>query len=96
MDFRILNNTRLNRFEIELSGEVAYLEYKLSADLLILIHTFTPLPMRGKGVASALAKFALEYAIQNKLKVAVYCLFIKEYLKAHPEYKTKLEIITAK
>jgi predicted GNAT family acetyltransferase len=95
-DLKIINNKELSRFETELNGEVAYLEYKLLHDNLVIIHTFAPISMRGKGVSSSLARFALEYAIENELRVTVYCPFVKDYLKKHPEYKTKLKIIIAK
>ncbi|HWY13447.1 MAG TPA: GNAT family N-acetyltransferase [Bacteroidia bacterium] len=96
VNLKIINNKQLSRFETELNGEVAYLEYKLHHDNLVIIHTFAPVSMRGKGVSSSLAKFALEYAVENKLKVTVYCPFVKDYLKTHPEYKTQLKIVVAK
>jgi predicted GNAT family acetyltransferase len=96
VDLKIINNKQLSRFETELNGEVAYLEYKLHHDNLVLTHAFAPVPIRGKGVSSSLAKFALEYAVENKLKVTVYCPFVKDYLETHPEYKTQLKIIMAK
>ena len=40
------------RFEIERNGEIAYLEYSLSGDVLELIHTEVPKKLRGMGLAS--------------------------------------------
>ena len=61
------------RFEIEQGGEVAYLEYSLSGDVLVLIHTEVPEKLRGRGLASSLAQTALQWALENRLKVDVVC-----------------------
>jgi predicted GNAT family acetyltransferase len=92
MEIEIINNTADSRFETEVEGELAHLDYKFYKDDLVLIHTFAPPAARGKGISSALAKFALDYAIDNKLKVVVYCPFVKAYLEKHPEYAAKLSI----
>lgn len=92
MEIKIINNTSEGRFETEVEGELAHLDYKFYKGDLVLIHTFAPPAARGKGISSALAKFALNYAIENKLKVIVYCPFVKAYLEKHPEYETKLQI----
>jgi uncharacterized protein len=73
------------RFEIEQDGEVAYLEYSLSGNVLELIHTEVPVRLRGHGLASALARTALRWAREQGLKVDVVCPSVLEYLEKHPE-----------
>lgn len=92
MELRIVNNTNESRFETEIEGEIARLDYKFYQGDLVLMHTFAPPVARGKGISSALAKFALDYAIEHKLKVKVYCPFVKAFLEKHPEYEEKLGI----
>lgn len=75
------------RFEIERDGHTAFLEYVLSGNILQLIHTEVPDPLQGKGIASELAKSALEWARQNGKKVDVICEFVAGYVKRHPEYR---------
>lgn len=89
---RIVNNEKLSRFETELNGEFAYLEYRLYSDSIIILHTFAPPSMRGKGISSSLAKHVLDYAKTNNLKIMVYCPFVTSYLKAHPEYESQLDV----
>jgi predicted GNAT family acetyltransferase len=48
------------------------------------MHTFVPEIARGKGISSALAKFALEYVKEQNLKLIVYCPVIAKYIKQHP------------
>jgi len=74
------------RFEIERDGATAYLQYTLSGDVLELIETEVPEKLRGLGLASSLAKTALDYARENKLKVDVICPLVQGYMSKHPEY----------
>jgi len=74
------------RFEIERDRHVAYLEYTLAGDVLELLHTEVPAALRGQGMASELAKVALDWARENHKKVDVVCPFAAEYIAQHPEY----------
>jgi len=74
------------RFEIERDGEVAYLEYNVSGNILVLVHTEVPEKLRHMGLASSLAETALQWARENKLKVDIICPSVQEYIAKHPEY----------
>jgi predicted GNAT family acetyltransferase len=74
------------RFELERDGQVAYLAYNLAGKVLQLIHTEVPEALRGKGMASALAQSALEWARDHDVKVDVICPAVAVYLRRHPEY----------
>jgi uncharacterized protein len=77
-----------SRFELEEMGETAYLEFDLdSGGWITLLHTEVPEALRGKGIASVLAKTGLEYARDNQLKVDVICPLVANYLSKHPEYQ---------
>ncbi len=74
------------RFEIERNGEVAYLEYSLSGNVLVLIHTEVPETLRGMGLATSLAETALQWARKNNLKVDIICPIVQGYITTHSEY----------
>jgi len=74
------------RFELERDGQVAYLEYNLTGKVLQLIHTEVPEALRGKGMASALAESAFQWAREHQVKVDVICPSVLAYLEKHPEY----------
>jgi len=74
------------RFEIERNGEIAYLDYSLSGDILELSHTEVPKNLRGMGLASSLAETALNLARQKNFKVDIVCPLAQEYVLKHPEY----------
>lgn len=74
------------RFELERDGQVAYLEYTIAGHVLALLHSEIPQPLRGSGIASTLAKTALDWARDHHMKVDVVCPFVAAYLENHPEY----------
>ena len=74
------------RLEMERNGEVAYLQYSLSENVLELTHTEVPAKLRGMGLASSLAETALRLAREKNLKVDVICPAVQAYLAKHPEY----------
>jgi uncharacterized protein len=78
------------RFELEQDGHTAALDYTLAGDVLGLLETEVPEALRGTGIASLLAKTALEYAREHHLKVDVTCPFVAGYLRTHPEYEDLL------
>jgi predicted GNAT family acetyltransferase len=80
-----------SRFEIEDGGEVAYLEFETDGHgWMTLWHTEVPPALRGRGIAGELAKTALEYARDQKLKVDVICPLVAGYIEKNPEFKTLL------
>ena len=74
------------RFELERDGQVAYLEYTIARDVLELLHSEIPQSLRGTGIASTLAKTALDWARDHHMRVDVVCPFVAAYLLSHPEY----------
>ena len=83
----IVRNEEKLRFETKVNDELGYIDYRWYKGSLALLHIFVPVEGRGKGVPEALAKFALEYAKVQNLKVMVYCSYIAKYIKLHPEYQ---------
>jgi len=81
-----LHKVTTGRFEIEQSGQVAYLEYSLAGNILELIHTEVPEKLRHLGLASALAENALQWAREHNLKVDIICPTVRRYVEQHPEY----------
>jgi uncharacterized protein len=85
-EYSVNNNEKEQRLEIREQNELAYLEYRYHKEDIALMHTFVPDPLEGKGVASSLARYALEWAREKGKRVIVYCPFVAAYLKRHPEY----------
>lgn len=87
----IINNKKLSRFETEINGEFAYLNYSLFKEGIALLYVFVPVSVRGQGISSSLSSFALKYVKDEKLKLKVYCSVIARYINLHPEYQALLD-----
>jgi len=86
MDQSVYNNADNMQFEMHSDGETAFLQYRFHEDVIWLMHTEVPKKLEGKGIASILAHYGLEWAKENNKKVKVICPFVAIYLKRHPEY----------
>ena len=82
----VRNNKAQRRFELDIEGAVAFANYRLTPSTVIITHTETPRPLRGRGIASELIKGALELVRADGLKVVAGCGFVVDYLRNHPEF----------
>jgi uncharacterized protein len=84
-----MSKDSMSRFELEENGETAYLEFQLDKEgWITLWHTQVPEALRGRGIAGTLAKTALEYAREHKLKVDVICPLVAGYIAKTPEFQS--------
>ena len=79
-------NEALHRLELEVDGNIAFIEYKLVRNTLFLIHTEVPQELKGKGAGSAIVQKALQYAKDNSYKIVPICSFVRGYSKKHKEW----------
>jgi hypothetical protein len=82
----VRDNKAQSRFELDAQGEIAFASYRRHNGRVIITHTETPKPLRGRGIASNLVKGALQLIRADGLKVVAGCGFVADYLEAHPEY----------
>ena len=74
------------RYEAHLEGELAgVLEYKVERGRIALIHTEVLPIHEGRGVGSALVRFALDDARRRELRVIATCPYVQAHLMRHPE-----------
>ena len=81
----VTDNRAVQRFELVMEGQVAFLEYGRTHDALTLVHTEVPPSLRGRHVADALVKAGLDAAHAEGLRIVAVCPFVKAYLRKHPE-----------
>ena len=75
-----------DRFVLDVEGAVAFANYRLTGDRVIITHTETPRALRGRGIASELVKGALGLIKADGHKVVAGCSFVSDYLDRHAEY----------
>lgn len=83
----VSHNAAESRFEIDLDGSTAVLEYSIDGGRIIMPHTEVPSAHRGKGHGEQLARAALDYAREQSLEVVPLCPFVKAFIESHPEYQ---------
>ena len=89
-DINIIHNESAKRFETSIDAHVGYISYQKRDDKLVYDHTIVPQELGGRGVGSALVKYALNYARDNGKKVVPQCSFVASYIEKHPEYQDLL------
>lgn len=85
-DLTVNDNKAKHRFEIELDGETAFIDYTEQNGVVSMTHTEVPPAFEGKGVGSQLVKGALELVKAANKKVDPQCSFVAAYIKRHHEY----------
>ena len=85
-DIDVKHNGPKNRFEADVAGGTAMVEYTKKGDEIRFTHTEVPEAAAGKGVAQALVRNALTYARENKLRVWPECSYVASFVKRNRDY----------
>ena len=86
-DFKLKDNVHANRYEINVDGFTAKIEYMKAGNKIFLTHTEVPEEFEGGGVGSALVKAVLEDIERKNLILVPLCPFVSVYVKRHPEWE---------
>jgi predicted GNAT family acetyltransferase len=73
------------RFVIRLEGREAHLLYDRRGDVLEVLSTFTPPPLRGRDLAARLTEAAFAYARREGLRIVPTCSYTRVWVERHPE-----------
>jgi predicted GNAT family acetyltransferase len=82
----VRDNKAQSRFELDVEGDIAFANYRMTPSTVIITHTETPRALRGRGIASELVKGALKLIRGDGKRVVAGCGFVAGYLRKHPEY----------
>jgi len=76
-----------SRYELTVAGELAgFITYKRRDQAISLIHTEVEPRFQGEGLATQLARFALDDARERGLAVLPFCPYVNSWIKKHPDY----------
>ena len=88
MEKQPIKNELMRRFELEIDGKLAILEYQQQGpDVLAFTHTFVPNELRGRNLAAILTRYALDDARQQGKKVNPQCSYTASFMKRNREYE---------
>jgi predicted GNAT family acetyltransferase len=87
-NLKVIDNKEKERFEIDLDGKIALIDYSEQNGVVAMTHTEVPQEFEGKGVGSKLVKGALDLVKNENKRVRPLCTFVAAYIKRHPEYES--------
>lgn len=86
----ITDNSARQRFELDVAGGKAFIDYRRDGSVLTLAYAEVPAHFRGGGVGAALVEGALALVRQRGEKVIPGCSFVAAYIARHPEVQDLL------
>ena len=89
--YKVVDNPEQNRFEVETASGKATANYHLRDGVINFTSTEVPYDERGKGIASQLARAALDAARARRLRVIPTCPYMAAFIQRHNEYDDLLE-----
>lgn len=72
-------------FYLVIENKKATLSFSLTSGELIAESVFTPVELRGKGIAARLTGAMVDYAEKNGLKIYPVCPYVIEYFRKRPD-----------
>lgn len=89
----VVNDQAAGRYQASIDDRPAgFIDYEVNRGVVVLTHTEVGDGFEGKGVGSALARFALDdIRAAGTHTVLPFCPFIKAWITRHPEYSSLLD-----
>lgn len=83
----LTNNEEKKRYELNVNGHIAFIEYIHAKNDIYLTHTEVPKELEGQGIGSRMVLQVLVDIKQRGLTLIPLCPFVAGYLKKHPEWR---------
>jgi uncharacterized membrane protein YoaK (UPF0700 family)/predicted GNAT family acetyltransferase len=80
---QVTDNQAESRFELQVDGYQAELEYRRNGKRLVLIHTDVPPELEGRGLGGRLVAAAIDRAARDGMTVVPLCPFARGWLERH-------------
>ena len=81
----VIDNSVRSRFELTENGKLAFANYVLRDDVLVIPHVEADPALRGTGAAGRLMDGMLAQIRERGLKVQPVCGYAVAYMQRHPE-----------
>jgi len=83
----VTDDAAQSRYELRVGDELAgFITYHRQGQAISLIHTEVESAFQGEGLATRLARFALDDARTRGLAVLPFCPYVNSWIKKHPDY----------
>ncbi|MEP7062080.1 MAG: GNAT family N-acetyltransferase [Betaproteobacteria bacterium] len=81
----VIHNPSHSRFEAQVEGELARLDYRLRNHVMDIHHTEVPPSLGGRGIGGKLVEAAVAHARANKLRIIASCSYAHAWMQRHPQ-----------
>jgi predicted GNAT family acetyltransferase len=86
MNLNVSKSLERRRYETELNGYTAFIEYIKAKNAIYLTHTEVPVQLEGNGVGKAMVREVLKELKDEGEKVAPLCPFVAAFIKENREW----------
>lgn len=87
MTTTVRDNKARSRYELEVDGRIAFADYVVDGDALIVPHTLVPPELERRGVGSRLVAGLLDDLRAKGMRIVPACPFVAAYVELHPEVR---------
>ena len=84
---QVVDNLEKSRFELEEQGLLAFADYRLHGDRMVIPHVEAPVALRGTGAAGRLMTGVLQIVRDRGLKVVPVCPYAAAFVQRHAEFQ---------
>ena len=92
-DVKVRKDEKARLYEAVIDGRVVgSLAYETTGGRVSLTHSFVDEDVRHHGIASALARYALEDVRRSQGRAQIFCGFVADYVDDHPEWRDAADI----
>jgi uncharacterized protein len=86
----IVDNAARGRYEYEVEGQTAFINYRRADGVVSLTHAKVPPELEGRGVGSFMVRGTLDLIRERDEKVIPMCSFVEAFIRRHPDYQDLL------
>ncbi len=86
----VIDNTARSRYEYEVEGRTAYIDYRRANGVVSLTHAAVPPELEGRGIGSAMVRGTLDLIRERGEKVIPACSFVAAFIRKHADYQDLL------
>jgi predicted GNAT family acetyltransferase len=83
----VTDHPERQRFELLEDGKLAYADYRIEDDVMVIPYVYADPALRGRGTAGRLMTGVLDAARERGLKVEPICGYAAAFLQRHAEYR---------
>ena len=82
----VVDNTARSRFEYEVEGRTAFIDYRRAGNVLLLTHAEVPPELEGRGIGSFMVRSTLDLIRSRAEKVIPACSFVDAFIRRNHDY----------